>query len=195
MILPVKCFMKQRCPWAETDPVYSAYHDDEWGVPLKDSGKLFEALILDGAQAGLSWITILKRRDGYRAVFDSFDPKKMAAYTEKDVERLMTDTRIIRNRRKILSAIENAKAYRKMADEGIDFSDWLWSYVDHTPIIHHYETMREVPANTELSDRIAKDLKKRGFSFVGSTIIYAFMQAVGMVNDHLKGCFRSSDAM
>jgi DNA-3-methyladenine glycosylase I len=187
--------MIRRCPWAENDPVYTVYHDDEWGTPLKDSGKLFEALILDGAQAGLSWITILKRRDGYRAAFDNFDPLKLAAYTEKDVERLMMDTRIIRNRQKIVSAIENAKIYCKMAEKGIDFSDWIWAFVEHNPFINHYKSAREVPASTELSGKIAKELKKRGFSFVGPTIIYAFMQAVGMVNDHLMDCYKHPECV
>ncbi|MDR0557604.1 MAG: DNA-3-methyladenine glycosylase I [Treponema sp.] len=185
---------KRRCPWAGNDPVYIAYHDDEWGTPVRDSKKLFEALILDGAQAGLSWITILKRRDGYRRAFDNFDPVKIAAYTEKDIKRLMADHRIIRNKQKIISTIENAKAYCKMADADINFSDWLWAFVDYKTIIHRYKTMEEVPANTMLSDKIAKELKNQGFSFVGPTIIYAFMQAVGMANDHLTNCFKHPDA-
>jgi DNA-3-methyladenine glycosylase I len=183
----------ERCPWAMGDTVYQAYHDDEWGRPLKDSGRLFEALLLDGAQAGLSWITILKRREGYRAAFDGFNAEKIAAYTEKDAERLLSDARIIRNKRKIRSAIENAQAFCRMADEGVDFSQWLWDFVGGAPIIHRYKTMNEIPASTELSEQVSLALKKKGFSFVGPTIIYAFMQAVGMVNDHLTMCFRHPD--
>jgi DNA-3-methyladenine glycosylase I len=185
--------MIRKCPWAEKHPDLTVYHDNEWGTPLKDSGKLFEAIILDGAQAGLSWLTILKRREGYRAAFDGFDPQKVAAYTDKDVERLMADERIVRNERKIRSVIKNAQAYRKMTDKGIDFSDWLWTFVDHKPIVHHYKTEREIPATTELSDRLSQSLKRQGFSFVGPTIMYAFMQAAGMVNDHITNCFRHPD--
>jgi DNA-3-methyladenine glycosylase I len=144
-------------------------------------------LILDGAQAGLSWLTILKRREGYRSAFDGFDPKKIAAYGEQDITRLMSDERIIRNRRKILSTIENARTYCAMP---IPLSDWLWGFVDNTPIINHFKIPEEIPASTELSEKISRELKRIGFSFVGPTIIYAFMQAVGMVNDHLVDCFR-----
>ncbi|MDR0558178.1 MAG: DNA-3-methyladenine glycosylase I [Treponema sp.] len=185
--------MIHRCLWAEKHPELTAYHDDEWGTPLKDSKKLFEAIVLDCAQAGLSWFTILRRRDGYRAAFDNFEPQKVAAYTEKDMERLMADERIVKNESKIRSAIENAKAYCKMADRGRDFSDWLWAFVDHKPIVHYYKTEKEIPSTTDLSDRIAKSLKRRGFTFIGSTNTYAFMQAVGMVNDHILGCFRHPD--
>ncbi len=182
--------MIERCPWCGDDLVYLDYHDNEWGVPQRDSRKLFEALILDGAQAGLSWITILKRREGYRTAFEGFDPRKIAAYTEKDVERLVADARIIRNRRKILSAIENANAFCAMEDAGVDFSAWLWDFVDNEPIIHHYKTIAEIPATTELSDMVSSTLRDLGFTFVGSTIVYAFMQACGLVNDHLVTCFR-----
>ncbi|MDR2194623.1 MAG: DNA-3-methyladenine glycosylase I [Treponema sp.] len=185
--------MIQRCPWAEKHPALTTYHDTEWGIPLKDSRKLFEAVILDGTQAGLSWLTVLKRRDSYRAAFDNFDPQKVAAYTDKDMERLMADERLVRNEKKIRSTIENAKAYCKMADRGIDFSDWLWAFVDNTPIVHHYKTEQEIPTTTELSARLSKSLKRRGFTFIGSVIIYAFMQAIGMVNDHLTDCFRHPD--
>jgi DNA-3-methyladenine glycosylase I len=183
-----------RCSWCRGDDIYTVYHDREWGKPQKNSVKLFEALVLDGAQAGLSWITILKRREAYRAAFDSFDPEKVARYTEKDVRRLMQDTRIIRNRRKIESAIENAKAYLKMTEGSVSFSKWLWNWVDGKPIINHFKTQDEIPASTELSERISAELKKKGFSFVGPVIIYAFLQASGLVNDHLVSCFRHPDA-
>jgi DNA-3-methyladenine glycosylase I len=181
---------KIRCPWCLSDPLYIKYHDTEWGKPLKNSQKLFEFLILDGAQAGLSWITILKRREGYRAAFDNMDPEKIARYGAKDITRLMADERIIRNRRKIESAVENAKSYLKIMEGPVSFSKWLWNWVDGKPIINHYKTLAEVPPSTELSQRISKELKKSGFSFVGPTIIYAFMQAAGMVNDHLENCWR-----
>jgi DNA-3-methyladenine glycosylase I len=181
---------KIRCPWCLTDADYMRYHDKEWGVPLKNSRKLFEFLVLDGAQAGLSWLTILKRREGYRLAFDGFDPEKMARYGEKDIERLLKDERITRNRLKIRSAIDNAKAYCEMKDSGVDFGKWLWSWVDGKPIVNHWKTLAEIPASTELSARISEELKKKGFSFVGPTIIYAFMQAAGLVNDHLVDCYR-----
>jgi DNA-3-methyladenine glycosylase I len=179
-----------RCPWCSGDALYTAYHDEEWGVPCADDQTLFEALILDGAQAGLSWITILRRRDNYRAAFDGFDAQKIAAYTEADITRLMGDARIIRNRRKIESAIANARGYLAMMNSPVSFSRWLWNWVDGKPIINHYRTMPEIPASTELSTSIAKELKQRGFTFVGPTIVYAFMQAKGLVNDHLVDCFR-----
>jgi DNA-3-methyladenine glycosylase I len=169
------------------------YHDKEWGRPLKNNRKLFEFLILDGAQAGLSWITILKRREGYRAAFDGMDPERMARYGEKDIARLMEDGRIIRNRRKIESAISNAKAYLKMMDGPVSFSKWLWGWVDGEPVINHFKTMEEVPVWTDLSQGISKELKDRGFTFVGPTIVYAFLQAAGLVNDHLIDCFRHPD--
>jgi len=180
---------KTRCPWG-TDKELLRYHDKEWGVPLKNSRRLFEFLILDGAQAGLSWLTILKRREGYRLAFDGFDPEKIARYGKKDMERLLNDERIIRNRLKINSAIENAKAYCRMKEAGEDFSKWLWNFVDGKPIVNHWKTMKETPVSTELSETISRELKKRGFSFVGPTIIYAFLQAAGFVNDHLVDCFR-----
>ncbi|MDR2370557.1 MAG: DNA-3-methyladenine glycosylase I [Treponema sp.] len=179
-----------RCSWCLGDDIYTAYHDREWGKPQKNSVRLFEALILDGAQAGLSWITILKRREGYRAAFNSFDPEKIARYTAKDVNRLMQDARIIRNRRKIESAIENAKAYLNMTEGPVSFSKWLWNWVDGKPVVNHFKTPDEIPASTELSERISTELKKKGFSFVGPVIIYAFLQASGLVNDHLVSCFR-----
>jgi DNA-3-methyladenine glycosylase I len=181
---------KTRCPWCLNDADYMRYHDKEWGVPLKNSRKLFEFLVLDGAQAGLSWLTILKRREGYRLAFDGFDPEKMARYGEKDIERLLKDERIIRNRLKIRSAIDNAKAFCEMKDSGVDFGKWLWNWVDGKPIVNHWKTLAEIPASTELSEKISVELKKKGFSFVGPTIIYAFIQAAGLVNDHLVDCYR-----
>jgi DNA-3-methyladenine glycosylase I len=179
-----------RCPWCLGGEIYTRYHDEEWGVPLKDSGKLFEALILDGAQAGLSWITILKRREGYRAAFDGFAPEKIARYRESDIARLMNDSRIIRNRLKIESAIKNARAVLVMRDEGLALADFFWDFVGGKPVVNHFKTMAEIPASTPLSVQISQELKRRGFSFVGPTIIYAMMQACGLVNDHLIDCFR-----
>ena len=181
---------KTRCPWCLGDADYTRYHDREWGVPLKNSRKLFEFLILDGAQAGLSWLTILKRREGYRQAFDLFDPEKIARYGEKDVARLLKDERIIRNRLKIRSSIGNARAYCEMEEAGENFSKWLWNRVDGKPIVNHWKTLAEIPASTELSQGISRELKKKGFTFVGPTIIYAFIQAAGLVNDHLVDCYR-----
>jgi DNA-3-methyladenine glycosylase I len=170
--------------------VYMRYHDEEWGVPQHDSEKLFEALVLDGMQAGLSWITILKRRENYRKAFDGMNPEIIAQYGEKDVERLLNDHSIVRNRRKLVSVIENARAYIAMRDQGHDFSSWLWEWVDGKQIVNHYSSMTEIPPHTPLSTQISKILIKRGFSFVGPTIVYSFMQACGFVNDHLTSCFR-----
>jgi DNA-3-methyladenine glycosylase I len=179
-----------RCPWCLGDPLYTRYHDREWGKPQKNSRKLFEALILDGAQAGLSWITILRRREGYRAAFDGMNPEKMARYTEKDMARLLADPRIIRNRLKIRSAVGNARAYLAMAEKGENFSRWLWAFTDGEPIVNRRRSMEEIPASTPLALRISKELKARGFTFTGPTIVYAFMQAMGLVDDHLLSCFR-----
>jgi DNA-3-methyladenine glycosylase I len=179
-----------RCPWCLSDDIYVKYHDKEWGRPLKNDQKLFEFLILDGAQAGLSWLTVLKRREGYREAFDNMNPESMARYTERDIKRFLKDTRIIRNRRKIESAIGNARSYLKMMEGPVSFSKWLWNWVDGEPLINHFKTMQEIPASTPLSENISKELKARGFSFVGPTIIYAFIQAAGLVNDHLVDCFR-----
>jgi DNA-3-methyladenine glycosylase I len=181
---------KIRCPWCLSDEIYIRYHDKEWGRPLRNNQKLFEFLILDGAQAGLSWLTILKRREGYREAFDGMNPELMARYTERDIKRLMNDTRIIRNRRKIESAVGNARAYLQMMEGPVSFSKWLWNWVDGEPVINHFKTLRDIPASTPLSETISGELKKRGFSFVGPTIIYAFLQAAGLVNDHLVDCFR-----
>ncbi|MDR2398436.1 MAG: DNA-3-methyladenine glycosylase I [Spirochaetaceae bacterium] len=179
-----------RCPWCGESGIYMDYHDREWGEPLRDNQRLFEALILDGAQAGLSWLTILKRREAYRRAFDGMRAETIARYGEKEIQRLMGNPLIIRNRRKIVSAIGNARAYVTLMEGPVSFSSWLWNWVDGEPIIHYYRTQTEVPAQTELSARISQELKGRGFSFVGPTIIYAYMQAVGMVNDHLVTCFK-----
>lgn len=178
-----------RCPWAGDIPIYIDYHDHEWGRPAHDDNKLFEMLILEGMQAGLSWITVLKKRAAYREAFDGFDPEKVALYGEAKVEALMMNEGIIRNRLKINAAITNARAFLELVKKHGSFDRFIWSYVDHTPIIGHWERIEDVPANTPISDQISKDLKKMGFRFVGSTIIYAFMQATGMVNDHITGCF------
>ncbi len=181
--------MKKRCDWAGTDPLYIEYHDNEWGRPQHDDQTLFEFITLEGAQAGLSWITILKRREGYRKCFANFDAHKIARFTPKKVEKLLQDTSIIRNRLKVESTVSNAKAYLNMLDEGLTLDEFFWNYVDGKPIVNTWKTMKQVPANTPLSDQLSKDLKKRGFRFVGSTIVYAFMQATGMVNDHTTDCF------
>ncbi len=177
-----------RCFWCEGDHLYEKYHDEVWGKPVYDDQELFEFLVLEGAQAGLSWITVLRRREGYRKAFDNFDIKKVADYSEEKVEELMQNPAIIRNRLKINSAIKNAKGVIAVQKEFGSFSDYLWSYVNYTPRLNGFKSSDEMPAETELSKRISKDLKKRGFSFVGPTIIYAYMQAVGIVNDHYMGC-------
>lgn len=179
-----------RCHWCGTDPLYVSYHDNVWGVPEYDSKALFAKLILDGAQAGLSWITILRRQEGYMAVFNNLDPDKVARYTDKKLEKILLDDRIIRNRLKVYSARSNAQAYLNLQDQGIDFSQHLWSFVDGKPIVNKLRGISDFQATSPISDAMSKDLKKRGFNFVGSTIIYAFMQAVGMYNDHLVTCFR-----
>lgn len=177
-----------RCHWCHGDPLYIEYHDKEWGVPCRDDQTLFEFLILEGAQAGLSWITVLRRREGYRKAFHNFNAHKVAQMTEDDVERLMLDTGIIRNRLKINSAIKNAKAFIKVQEEFGSFSIYFWSFVDNQPIINQRQSLVEIPATSDISDRMSKDMKKRGFSFVGSTICYAYMQSMGLVNDHLISC-------
>lgn len=182
--------MKKRCAWAGNDPLYIKYHDEEWSVPVYDDNRLFEFITLEGAQAGLSWLTILKKREGYRRAFKGFDPKKVAKMTEKDVERLMQDESIIRNRLKITSTITNAQAFLKIQKDFGSFSNYMWEWVDGKPIQNKRKNMSEVPAVTELADTMSKDLKKRGFKFLGPTIWYAHMQACGMVNDHTTDCFR-----
>jgi len=182
-----------RCEWPGSDPLYVKYHDEEWGVPVHDDRTLFEFLILEGAQAGLSWITILRRREGYRQAFAGFDPQQVALFTESDSARLLADTGIIRNRAKIRSAIQNAQAFLKVQEEFGTFDSYIWRFVDGTPVVNKFNSMGEIPPRTDISDAISKDLKKRGFSFVGSTIIYAHMQATGMVNDHVESCFRYAE--
>jgi len=176
-----------RCPWARQDPLYVAYHDEEWGVPEFDDRALFEKLLLDGFQAGLSWITILRKRDNFRRAFDAFEPAKIARYTPKKIERLMQDEGIVRNRLKIEGAVLSARAYLDiMEKEG--FSSFLWDFLDGKPKTNRYKSTKQVPAETALSRQISKELSRRGFKFCGPTIVYAFMQAVGMVNDHLVAC-------
>ena len=183
-----------RCSWCEGDEQYEKYHDEEWGVPIYDDRELFEMLNLEGAQAGLSWITVLRKREHYRKVFDGFDPEKIAKYDEQKRAELLADPGIIRNKLKVNAFIVNAQLYLKMqADDGPSFSEFLWGFVDHEPIINRWKTLKEVPATTAQSDAMSKALKKLGFKFVGSTICYAFMQASGMVNDHLVDCFRHPD--
>lgn len=179
-----------RCEWSGNDPLYLAYHDEEWGVPLHEDRRLFEMLVLEGAQAGLSWLTILRKRDNYRRAFDQFDPEKVAAYLEPDRQRLLADAGIIRNRLKIDAAISNARALLRVQEEYQDFDSFIWRYVDGVPKKNAWRSLKEIPASTRESELMSKDLKKRGFHFVGPTICYAFMQAVGMVNDHVTSCFR-----
>ena len=182
--------LTQRCTWAGNDPLYRAYHDVEWGVPVDDPRTLFEFLILEGAQAGLSWITVLKKREHYRAVFDGFDPERIARYGDAKKAELLADPGIIRNRAKIDAAILNARAWLDMQEQGVDPVAWLWGFVDGRPVQNAFPSLAGVPATTAQSDAMSKALKARGFNFVGSTICYAFMQATGMVNDHPVTCFR-----
>ena len=179
-----------RCTWVGADPLYEAYHDEEWGVPEWDDQALFEKLILDGFQAGLSWLTILKKRDNFRGAFHDFDPQRIAAYTPDDVARLMGDAGIVRNRAKIEATIGNARGWLDIMENGDGFSAFLWEFVDGQPKVNRWKAMSDVPAETEVSKALSKTLKARGFRFVGPTIVYAFMQAVGMVNDHTTDCFR-----
>jgi DNA-3-methyladenine glycosylase I len=181
-----------RCAWASND-LSIRYHDEEWGVPARDDATLFEFLILEGAQAGLSWDTILKKRENYRAAFDRFDSRKIARYDRRKIQGLMNDAGIIRNRLKIASAVQNAKAFLQVQNDFGSFDAYIWQFTGGSPIVNSRRSAKQVPASTPESDAMSKDLKKRGFSFVGSTICYAFMQAVGIVNDHLVTCFRYSD--
>ena len=182
--------MIQRCAWCGTDPLYVAYHDHEWGVPDHDPRALWEKLVLDGFQAGLAWITILRKREGIRDAFDNFDPEIVARYGEDDIQRLLADARIIRSRAKINAAIKGAQIWLQMRDDGEDFSAWLWSFVDGAPADGRLIAGEPYPTQSEASVAMAKALKKRGFNFCGPVIVYAFMQAVGMVNDHVDRCFR-----
>jgi DNA-3-methyladenine glycosylase I len=169
------------------------YHDREWGVPTLDDASLFEMLVLEGAQAGLAWITVLRKREGYRELFDGFDASRIARYTDRKLEKLLLDPRIIRNRLKVFGTRQNARAFLAVQDDIGSFSDYIWGFVDHAPVQNSWRSMRNVPATSEISDRLSKDMKKRGFTFVGSTIMYAHMQATGMVNDHTTDCFRHRD--
>lgn len=180
---------KIRCAWAGDSPIYIAYHDKEWGRPVHDDIRLFEMLVLEGMQAGLNWLTVLKKRENFREAFDGFDPAKVALYDETKIQELLANEGIIRNRLKVNAAVTNAKAFLEVQEKYGSFDQYIWAYVKHTPIKNHWKRMEEMPATTPLSDRISKDLKKMGFKFVGSTIVYAFMQATGMVNDHVTDCF------
>ncbi len=186
---------KQRCEWtqAQVDPRYLAYHDEEWGVPVHDDRKHFEFLILEGAQAGLSWWTVLNKRDGYRKAFAKFDPQKVARFTEKRLAKLVENPAIIRNRAKIAAAVTNAQSFLAVQEEFGSFDKYAWDFVDGSPIQNKWRGLKDVPATTPISDKLSKDLKRRGFKFVGSTIVYAHMQAVGMVNDHQVKCFRHKE--
>jgi DNA-3-methyladenine glycosylase I len=181
---------QSRCTWCLSHPLYISYHDDEWGVQEHDDQRLFEKIVLDGAQAGLSWLTILKKREGYRRAFDGFDAGKIARYSDKKIAQLLTDPGIVRNRLKVNAAVTNARAYLKLKEELGSFDQFLWQFVDGRTIQNRWRSLKQLPARTKESDAMSKALQARGFKFVGSTICYAFMQAVGMVNDHLIGCYR-----
>lgn len=186
---------KNRCSWPKNDPLYIKYHDEEWGVPLTDDKALFEFLILETFQAGLSWITVLRKRDNFRKAFDDFDYNKVSLFDEKKIEELLNDQGIIRNKLKIIAAVSNAKSFIQVQKEFGTFSKYIWGFVNHKPIINSWNDISELPAKTDLSDIISADLKKRGFKFVGSTVVYAHMQATGMVNDHVVGCFRHKEVL
>ena len=180
----------RRCNWSVSDPIYIKYHDKEWGVPVHNDRKLFEMIVLDGAQAGLSWLTILKKRNNYRKVFDNFDPKKVAKYDKRKIAQLLKNDGIVRNRLKVESAVTNAKAFLKVKEEFGTFDKYIWQFIGEKTKVNSWKTLKDIPANSKESDAMSKDLKSRGFKFVGSTICYAFMQASGMVNDHTVDCFR-----
>jgi DNA-3-methyladenine glycosylase I len=184
---------KIRCPWPTTDPLYVDYHDKEWGVPVHDDRKLFEMLVLDGAQAGLSWSTILKKRENYRKAFDEFDPMKVSHYGKREINKLLKNEGIVRNRLKIESAIKNARAFLEVQKEFGTFDRYIWQFVGGRMKVNSWKSLKQIPASTKESDAMSKDLKIRGFSFVGSTICYAFMQAAGLVNDHITSCYRHSE--
>jgi DNA-3-methyladenine glycosylase I len=184
---------KQTCPWPAGDPSMTRYHDEEWGVPVHDDRKIFEFLVLEGFQAGLSWQTILRKRENFRKAFDGFDFNKITRYGQRKIASLLKDEGIIRNRLKVEAAVANARAFLQVREEFGTFDRYIWGFVEGKPVQNHFKSLAEIPARTELSDRISRDLKKRGFKFVGSTIVYAHMQATGMVNDHLVGCFRHKE--
>lgn len=179
----------RRCQWCSADTLYRQYHDEEWGMPSYDDHHLFEMLILEGAQAGLNWLTILKKREGYRRAFNDFDARKMARYTDTHIEKLLTNPDIIRNRLKVNAAVTNARQYLRVLDEFPNFAQYIWQFVGGEPVINHWKSHQQVPVTTPESEAMSRDLKKRGFKFVGPTICYAYMQAVGMVNDHTTDCF------
>ncbi|MBE6823687.1 MAG: DNA-3-methyladenine glycosylase I [Ruminococcaceae bacterium] len=179
-----------RCEWCTSDELYIKYHDEEWGVPVHDDRKQFEFLVLESAQAGLSWLTILKKRENYRAAYDNFDPVKVAAYDDKKIEELLSNPGIIRNRRKIESSINNARCFLEVQKEFGSFDKYIWKFVDYQPVINHYQNISEIPATSSLSDIISKDLKARGFRFLGSIVVYSHLQAIGIINDHIDSCFR-----
>lgn len=181
---------KIRCGWSTSDPIYIKYHDEEWGVPIHDDRKLFEFLILEGFQAGLSWITILRKRDNFRKAFDDFDAEKVARYGKRKINSLLKDEGIIRNKLKVEAAVTNARAFLKVREEFGSFDKYIWQFVNHKPVKNKFKSLKEVPASTEISGIMSKDLKKRGFKFVGTTICYAHMQATGMVNDHIVTCWK-----
>lgn len=186
---------KIRCSWAEDNPLYIDYHDNEWGRPLHDDDKLFEMLILESMQAGLSWITVLKKRESFREAFDGFDPNKVALYDDAKIQELMENEKIIRNRLKINAAVNNAKLFLEVKEKYGSFNKMIWEYVDYNPITGNWKKLEDIPATTSLSDKISKDLKKMGFKFIGPTTIYSFMQAIGMVNDHVTECFVYKELM
>ena len=186
---------KKRCTWSGNDPLYIAYHDTEWGVPVHDDRLLFEFLILEGAQAGLSWITILRKRDGYRDLFDNFDAEKIARYSDKKLDKMLLNPKIVRNRLKVYGARKNARAFLAVQEERGSFSNYVWSFVDGQTVQNDWRSMHDVPASTETSDKLSKDMKKRGFTFAGSVIMYAYMQATGIVNDHTRDCFRHTECI
>ena len=191
--MPAKSADKKRCGWVSDDPLYLDYHDREWGVPLHDDRRLFEMIILEGAQAGLSWITVLKKRENYRLAFNQFDVQKIARYDARKKRSLMNNAGIIRNRLKIDATIGNARAFLEIVEEHGSFSDYIWSFVDGRPLVNRWRTLADVPVSTQQSDALSKALKSRGFKFVGTTICYSFMQAVGMINDHVTTCFRHAE--
>lgn len=182
--------MKKRCDWCGVDPLYVSYHDEEWGVPVFDDQKIFEFLVLESAQAGLSWITVLRKRENYRKLFAEFDPEKVARFSPAKVEKLLLNAGIIRNRAKIEAAISNARVFLKIQDEYQGFHKFIWDYVDGKPVVNRWKSLKQLPATSSISDRLAKDMKALGFKFLGSTVLYAHMQATGMINDHLQTCFR-----
>lgn len=182
--------MTKRCSWCGSDPLYVDYHDTEWGVPVRDDQTLFEFLVLEGAQAGLAWITVLRKREGYRKLFADFNAAKVARFTDKRLDKILADPRIIRNKLKVYGARKNARAFLEVQSEKGSFADYIWDFVDGTPVQNRFKSPADIPASTDTSDKLSKDMKNRGFTFVGSTIMYAHMQATGMVNDHTTDCFR-----